>query len=126
MLKKEADLGVTDGLGVVPLAKVLPPRMAIGKTTGEGTQEQEEDIEITEDIPTQPPSTKATHAPSTNAPAPPPASIPAGQSGVQGFRSTTEGVKVRNIESDLDRRKKILSNNGRWKVRKKGMRQRTY
>lgn len=37
LLKKAMDLGVLDGLGAVPLAKVLPPRTAIGHTTGEGT-----------------------------------------------------------------------------------------
>lgn len=78
LLKKAVDLGVTDGLGVVPLAKVLPPRTAIGQTTGEGTQEQEEEIEITKDIPTQPPSTDATEDTGTNAPTPLPVYIPAG------------------------------------------------
>lgn len=30
LLKKETNLGVIDGLGEVPLTKVLPPRIAIG------------------------------------------------------------------------------------------------
>lgn len=70
LLKKAIDLGMTDGLGAVPLAKVLPPRTAIGSTEGEGTQEQEENIEATKEIPAQPPLIDATNAPSTSAPIP--------------------------------------------------------
>lgn len=51
---------MTDGLGAVPLAKVLPPRIAIGYTEGEGTQEKEENIEIIEEISIQTPSINAT------------------------------------------------------------------
>lgn len=108
LLKKAADLGVTDELGVVPLAKVLPPRTTIGSTEGEGTQEQEENIEATEEIPAQPPSTDATNAPGTNAPTPPLVNISAGQPGVQGFTSTTQGMKVRNIKSDSDEEEEDL------------------
>lgn len=72
----DTDLGVTNGLGAVPLAKVLPPRTAIGSTEGEGTQEQEEYAEAieeisAEEISAQPPSTDATNAPGTTAPTPP-------------------------------------------------------
>lgn len=100
-LKKVANLGVIDGLGAVPLAKVLPPRTDIGQTTRDGTQEEEE-IEITEDTPTQTPSTAATQVPVTNAPAPPSVNVTIGQPRIQGFRSNTEGIIVRNIESDSD------------------------
>lgn len=44
LLKKAVDFGVTNGLGVVPLAKVLPPMTSIGKTVREGSQEKEEEI----------------------------------------------------------------------------------
>ncbi|XP_059070820.1 uncharacterized protein LOC131860423 [Cryptomeria japonica] len=59
LVKKAADLGVIDGLGVVPLAKVLPARTTIGKTLGEGSQEEEEQREMDEDASTQSPATVA-------------------------------------------------------------------
>lgn len=89
LLKKATDLRVINGLGAVPLAKVLPPRIAIGQATGEGTQEKEEGIEINEYVPTQPPPTATIDILVTNAPLPPPVNVTIGQSGIQGFKSST-------------------------------------
>lgn len=65
--KKAAEFGVTEGLGVVLLAKVLPVRTTIGKNLGEGAQEEEEQGKINEVTSTQPPSTAAAQALVTNA-----------------------------------------------------------
>lgn len=98
LLKKAEDLGITDGLGIVPLTEVLLPRTAIGQVAREGSHEKEEGIEIDEDVPTQPPPTAAVLVPATNAPIPPLIDTTIGQLGIQGFRSSTEEVINSNLK----------------------------
>lgn len=99
LLKKVTDLGVIDGLGVVPLEKVLPTRIEIGKTLGEGSQEEEEQRETNEDAPTQPPSTVVTQVSVTTPPMPPPVDTTIVPPRTQAFRTTTKTVIVQNIKS---------------------------
>lgn len=94
LLKKAADLGVTDGLGVVPLEEVLPIKTAIGQTPGEGAHEEEEEEKTDEGAPTQPPSTTIEKAPLTTPPIPPPIDTTTLPTKTQAFRHTAETVIV--------------------------------
>lgn len=93
---------MTDGLGVVPLARVLPPRTAIGHTRGEDIQEKEGNPEATKKVSTQPPSIGTTSPSGIAASIPPFVNVSTGQPRLQTFTSTIEKVKIRNIESDSD------------------------
>lgn len=109
LLKKAADSGVTDGLGAVPLAKILPPRTTIGHTKEEGTQGKEENLEATKEVPAQPPSIGTIGPSDTAAPTPSVVNVSIGHLGVQGFTPTTEKVNIRNVKSDSDQEEEDLN-----------------
>lgn len=114
LLKKAANFGVREGLGVMPLAEVLLIQKTIGQTPREGTREEDEKGKEDEgaqppppdmpSAPTQPPSTIVTQAPIltsvATAPMPPPTDITIVSPMTQVLRPTTETISVHNIESD--------------------------
>lgn len=122
LLKKAIDFGVREGLGVLPLAEVLPVRMEIGQTLREGTQEEEEKGKMDESTqppppdmtsaPTQPPSTTTAQAPiltlAATASMPPPTDKTPMPPMTQTLIPTMETVSVHNIEIKSDQEEEHL------------------